>query len=171
LQQPVLSPDWESSETLTTPLVFGDGTGDGAESLVTSLDQSNLELQVDGSSVFDAGDESGDSAVDSEMAENPDSEAIPDELTAVQGSLADPGVRSGTPGAAAPLVLAVSEAGQVSGAPLQQTEVEREQALRDALGDISPPVGSPEDLSPASLQQLLQNAVQAIQSSAGGGGQ
>jgi hypothetical protein len=57
---------------------------------------------------------------------------------------------------------------QQGGASFQQSEVQRQDDLQSTLPGTDPPPGSPSDLSFPALQQLLNDAADAVRSGGAG---
>lgn len=68
------------------------------------------------------------------------------------------------------LVLSVEEVlASEGGVSLQEVEAQRQQDLQSTLPGVDPPSGSPNALTPAALQQVLNEATDAVRSGAAGG--
>jgi hypothetical protein len=140
----------------------------GVTKLNENLDEAEFGLQAE------KGSESEDLPEQSDVAEG-ETDATVENVSALDGfppqQLNQPA--STLPGlnqTPTPLVVSVEEVLQPEGGlALEQVEAQRQEDLQSTLPGVDPPPGSPNALSPAALQQVLNEASEAVRSGAAGG--
>lgn len=137
----------------------------GVTKLSENLNEAEFGLQAkdDSESEDERGVAEGETDANVELVSDLEG-SPPDQLNQPVSTL--PGLNQ-TP---APLVLSVEEVLQPeSGLSLEQAEGHRQDDLQSTLPGVDPPPGSPNALTPAALQQVLNEAADAVRAGGTGG--